>query len=351
MASYRIKDIVSFEGIRDNPIIGYGLVVGLNGTGDSQGNFVTKKGLEDFLGRMGVNSKGSTSLAAKNTAAVIVTANLPPFSRQGSRIDVTVSTLGDSKSLQYGTLLATPMLGADGQVYAVAQGQIIVGGFEATGSDGTKVTKNVLTNATIPNGGIIEQEIDFDLNSLSKIHLALRNPDVTTSLNIAKAINKELYGNFAVAKDPGTVVLTIPEDKKDSLVMLLAEIEQLTVTDDQPAKIVIDESSGTIVIGENVRIDPVAVAQGNLTISVTEKHKIVPQLPMAPPSPAGNDQKSSKISVDEEKDNKLAILRTGTTLKDLVRGLNALGIGPRDMITILQTIKSAGALQASLEVR
>ncbi len=351
-ADARVKDIVNIEGVRDNLLVGYGLVVGLNGTGDNLKNSVfTQKGLEDLLSRMGVNTRGS-NLKTKNVAAVTITAKLPPFSRQGSRIDVSVSTLGDAKSLQGGTLLATPLLGADGEVYAVAQGPLSIGGFQATSPNSTtSISKGVSTGGFVPNGAIVEKEIDFDLNSLNSLSLALKNPDISTAKNIADAINGNLSGNYAKASDPGTVELSVPNALQGNVLELLASIEQIEVPTDQPARIVVDEASGTIVMGENVKIDTVAVAQGNLIVKVGQTPLVSQPNPFAPEGAQTVVTAQENISVNENEDKKLAVLEEGATLKDLVNGLNALGVGPRDMITILETIKAAGALQAEIEVR
>lgn len=349
-ADSRIKDIVNVEGIRDNMLVGYGIVVGLNGTGDNLKNAsFTQQGLEDLLSRMGVSTRGA-NLKTKNVAAVTVTATLPPFSRQGSRIDVSVSTLGDAKSLQGGTLLATPLFAADGNVYAVGQGAVAIGGFEAT-SGGNSITKNSSTAGYIANGAIVEQEINFSLASLEKLNLALKNPDITTAKHIAEAINQKTRGPYATPLDPGTVELSIPEEWKGRTVALLSDIEQLVVSTDQSAKIVIDQSSGTIVMGENVKIDTVAVAQGNLVVEVRQTPVISQPSPFAPKGAKTVVTTKDEIIVNENKNKKLALVRGNATLKDLVNGLNALGVGPRDLITILQTIKASGALQAEIETR
>jgi flagellar P-ring protein FlgI len=346
----RIKDIVSIEGIRDNLLIGYGLVVGLNGTGDNLNSAVfTQKGLTDLLERLGVNTRGA-SLKTRNIAAVTVTAYLPPFARQGSKIDVTVSTLGDAKSLQDGTLIATPLLGADGQVYAVAQGQVSVGGFAAEARDGTKISKNVTTNASVINGAIIEKEIPFDFQSMESVKLALKNPDISTALQISDNINLSYGDEVAKALDPGTVQLKIPEDAKDNIMRFFADIEQLTITPDQIAKIIIDEASGTIVMGENVRISPVAIAQGNLTVIIKEQASVSQPTEFSRTGET-KDVNDSNIQVDEEKGNQMVVMPEGTTLGELVDALNSLGVGPRDLITILNTIKSSGAMQATIEVK
>jgi flagellar P-ring protein FlgI len=346
-ASSRIKDIVDVEGVRDNMLVGYGLVVGLNGTGDGLTNSpFTEKSLVGMLERLGVNTRGS-AMKTKNVAAVMVTATLPPFATQGARLDLNVSTLGDAKSLLGGTLLVTPLLGADGEVYAVAQGPIAVSGFSAEGQAST-VVKGVPTSGRIANGAIIEREINFKLADLGQIRLSLRNPDFTTAKRIADAINKTAKKPLAEALDPATVRLLIPEDKRSNIVAFMTGIEQLRVEPDQIAKVVIDEQSGVIVMGENVKISKVAIAQGNLTIKINE----TPQVSQPEPLSQGGQTVTvprTEVEVDEGSDKKLGMLQ-GVSLQDLVQNLNALGIGPRDMITILQSIKASGALQAELEV-
>ncbi len=347
----RVKDIVTFEGIRDNILLGYGLVVGLNGTGDKlQNNAFTEQSLIAFLERQGVNTRG-TDLKTRNVAAVTITATLPGFARAGSKIDVSVSAMGDSKSLLGGTLLATPLYGADGEVYAVAQGALAVGGFEASGDSGTSVTKGVPTSAVISNGGIVEREIDFELNAMPAIKLALRNPDLSTAAELADAINMNIGPGTASMVDPATISVLIPPSYEGEVAMLLADLEKLEVDTDQPARIVIDEASGTIVMGENVRIDRVAVAQGNLVVRVEETPQVSQPGPFAPEGAETVVVPRTNISVDENSDAKMAVLEPGATLRELVNGLNSLGVGPRDMITILQTIKAAGALQADIETR
>ena len=347
-ANSRIKDIVAVEGIRENPLVGYGLVVGLDGTGDSLRNApFTLQSLQSFLERLGVNTRGE-NLNTNNVAAVMVTAKLPPFSAQGSTVDVIISAIGDATSLQGGMLLATPLLGADGEVYAVAQGPIAIGGFSAQAEAGS-ITQGVPTSGRIANGAIIEKEIPYELQSQRSLRLSLRNPDLTTARRMERAINRFLKSRAAVATDPATVRLTLPEGYKGDMMKLLAEVEQLRVNPDQPARVVIDEQSGIIVIGQDVRVSTVAIAQGNLTISVTE----TPQVSQPNPFSQTGDTTTvprSNIEVDAGEDKKLTVLENSVTLQDLVSGLNALGIGPRDLITILQTIKAAGALQADLEV-
>jgi len=347
-AASRIKDIASIEGVRENQLIGYGLVVGLDGTGDTLRNApFTRQSLEAMLERLGINTR-NTNMRTDNVAAVMVTADLPPFSRQGSRIDVTVGALGDAENLQGGTLLVTPLMGADGEVYAVAQGNIAVGGFKAQGQGGS-VTKGVPTAGRIANGAIVEREINFQLAALPQLQLALRNPDITTAQRIALVINEHIGSPVAMALDPGTVQLTPLPAQRADIMGFLTGIEQLTVEPDQLARVVIDEVSGTIVMGANVRVSTVAIAQGNLTIRVTE----TPQV--SQPQALSNTGKTTvvprtDINVDENKSAKLAMVEEGVRLQDLVDGLNALGIGPRDMISILQALKVAGALQADIQV-
>ena len=346
-AASRVKDIADFEGVRSNMLVGYGLVVGLNGTGDSLRNSMfTQESLVAMLERLGVSTRGN-ALNTKNVAAVMVTATLPPFARQGSRIDVSVSALGDSKSLLGGTLLVTPLLGADGEAYAVAQGSLSVGGFQAKG-DAETITKGVPTGARIPAGAIIEREVGFALDDMTQVRLALRNPDFTTAERIASAINDRLGTASARAMDSATVALPVPPAYGGRLAQLLGEIEQLPVEPDTAARIVIDESSGIIVMGANVQISRVAVAQGNLTVRVTE----TPQV--SQPNPLANGRTvevpRTSIEVNDQSGNRMVALEPGVTLKDLVDGLNALGVGPRDLIGILQAIKAAGALQAEIEV-
>ncbi|NDE91000.1 MAG: flagellar basal body P-ring protein FlgI [Alphaproteobacteria bacterium] len=347
-ASVRIKDITDIDGVRDNMLVGYGLVVGLNGSGDSLSNSpFTAKSLVGMLERLGINTRGD-SLKTKNVAAVMVTATLPPFSAQGSRIDVTVSTLGDAKSLAGGTLLVTPLMGADGEVYAVSQGSLVIGGFTASGNAST-VTKGVPTTGRIANGAIIEREINFQLADMPNLRFNLRNPDFTTAKRIAEVINNEMKAEVAVADDRSNVTVTIRDKNKDKLVGLITRIERLEVEPDEVAKVIIDEQSGVIVMGDNVRISRVAIAQGNLTVRITE----APQVSQPNALSSGGSTQTvdrTDIDVSEGEGKKMAVFSPGVTLQELVHSLNALGIGPRDMITILQSIKAAGALQAEIQV-
>jgi flagellar P-ring protein precursor FlgI len=347
LAFSRVKDLVEVEGIRDNMLVGYGLVVGLNTTGDSLRNApFTQLSIQTMLERLGVNTRGAT-LQTKDVAAVMVTANLPAFSGQGTRIDVSVSALGDATSLQGGTLLVTPMFGADGEIYALAQGPVAIGGFVAQGQ-AASVTRGVPTAARIANGAIVEREIGFALAGQKSLKLSLHNPDLTTAARIADAVNAYLGQSIATVNDPSTVKLDVPDTYKNGVVGLLGDVEQLKVDPDQPARVIIDEQSGVIVMGSDVRISTVAIAQGNLTIKVTETPEV------SQPGPLSNGTTAvvprTQIQVDEGKGNKMAVVSQGVSLQKLVDGLNALGVGPRDIISILQAIKAAGALQADIQV-
>lgn len=347
-ANSRIKDIASFEGVRDNVLVGYGLVVGLNGTGDDLTKSVfTRESLVGMLERLGVNARDN-GLEVDNIAAVMVTATLPPYARQGTRIDVNISTIGDASNLLGGTLLVTPLIAADGEVYAVAQGPVAASGFSAQGA-AASITRGVPTAGRISNGGIVEREIDFQMTQLESVKISLRNPDFTTSRRVAQAINAFLGQPIAQPLDPATVRMTLPQEYTNNAVGLITDIEQLRVSPDYIAKVVIDEKSGVIVMGENVRISTVAIAQGNLTIRITE----TPQVSQPNPFSEGGETvvvPRTQIDIDEQADRRLTVLPSGITLQELVDGLNALGVGPRDMIAILQAIKASGALQAEIEV-
>ncbi|MGF1455550.1 MAG: flagellar basal body P-ring protein FlgI [Alphaproteobacteria bacterium] len=347
-AASRIKDLADFEGMRTNHLIGYGLVVGLDGTGDSLRNSpFTRQSLESVLEQLGVNTRGQ-NINTRNTAAVLVTAQLPAFAAQGTRIDVTISTLGDSSNLLGGQLLVTPLRGADGEIYAVAQGAVTVGGFSVSG-EATSVKSNVTTSGRISNGAIVEREIQYELKTQRSLRISLRNPDFTTARRMGKAINDFLGQRAAVAEDPSNVRLTLPDSYQGDMVALITDIEQLTVTPDLMARVVINEQSGTIVMSDSVRVSTVAIAQGNLTIRVTES----PQVSQPGPFSEGQTEivPRTSIDIDTSADKKLTVLKTEVTLQSLVDGLNALGIGPRDMMEILQSIKQAGALHADLVVQ
>ena len=346
-AASRIKDIVDIEGVRDNQLIGYGLVVGLDGSGDTLNNSpFTRQSLQAMFERLGVNVRDANMRTA-NTAAVMVTAHLPPFGTQGTRIDVSVSAVGDAKSLQGGQLLVTPLMGADGEIYAIAQGAIAISGFQATG-EAAKITRGVPTQGRVPNGAVIEREIGFTLSERTSLRLALRNPDFTTARRIALAIN-DLYGT-AVAEpmDPATVAVALPPAFQGNIVDMLTDIEQLIIEPDLPAKVIVDEATGIIVMGQEVRVSTVAVAQGNLTVLVTENPLVSQPQPLADGTTVVVPR--TQIDILNEEERRLAVIRSGVSLQELVDGLNALGLGPRDLISILQAIKAAGALQAEVEV-
>ncbi len=347
-AQVRIKDIADVEGIRENQLVGYGLVVGLNGTGDKLDNSVfTRQSLIGMLERLGVNTRDqAANLKTKNVAAVMVTASLPAFARVGSRIDVAISALGDATDLAGGMLLVTTLLAADGEVYAVAQGALATSAISARGT-AASVTRNIPTTARIANGATVEREIAFQLASRPQLRLGLRNPDLTTARRMEEAINRALGAGVAHATDPRSVSLDL---SGRDVIESLDRLEDLRVEPDNAAIVVIDEASGTIVMGANVRVSTVAIAQGNLTIRVTE----TPQVSQPGPFSKGGTTAvvpRTNISVDDSGDKKLGILSANVTLRDLVASLNALGVGPRDMISILQSIKAAGALQADLVVR
>ncbi len=347
VANVRIKDIADIEGVRDNQLVGYGLIVGLNGTGDRLRTAVfTRQTLIGMLERLGVNTRDNEArLDTRNVAAVMVTANLPPFSRPGSRIDIAVSALGDATNITGGTLLVTPLLGADGEVYAVAQGAVATGAISARGQGGS-VQRGVPTSGRISNGAIVEREVPFTLGGRDRIRLSLRNPDFTTAQRVAAVINRATRRQSATVTDARTVSVAL--DGRDAS-RFLADIEQLRIEPDQPARVVIEEASGTIVMGAQVRVSTIAIAQGNLTIRITE----TPQVSQPGPLSGGTTQvvPRSTIEVDDQRERRMGVLQGAVTLQELVRGLNSLGVGPRDLIAILQTIRAAGALQAELELR
>ena len=347
-ATTRIKDIADFESVRDNMLVGYGLVVGLNGTGDSIKNSpFTEQSLYGMLERLGVNVRGN-DLKTKNVAAVMVTATLPPFTAQGGRIDVTVSTLGDAKNLMGGTLLVTPLMGADGDVYAVGQGPVATSAIAAEGKNAS-VTRGVPTAGRVPSGAIVEKELPFKLNDINVLKLNLRNPDFTTAKRVADAINAHTKSSNARQLDAANISVQIPPGRVGDIAGMITDLEQLSITPDQVAKVVIDEKSGVIVMGENVRISTVAISQGNLTIRITETPQ-VSQPNAFSQTGATTVVDRTNVEIDDQSDRKVAVMKSGISLQELVQGLNALGVGPRDIITILQSIKAAGALQAELEV-
>jgi flagellar P-ring protein FlgI len=344
-AQSRIKDIASIEGVRTNQLVGYGLVVGLAGTGDSLRNCpFTRQSLEGMTERLGVNIRGSNA-NSKNLAAIMVTADLPPFATPGARVDVSVSSLCDAKSLLGGTLLVTSLQGADGNVYAVAQGSVQTGSVSGSGSSGSSVTRGVPTAGRIASGATVERETGFNLDSLQEVRLTLRNPDFTTAQRVAAAINAT-YPSTALAENGSVITLRAPAQL--GMAAFISRVENMPVAVDTPARVIIDEVNGVIVMGENVRISTVAIAQGNLTISVQE----TPQV--SQPAPFSQGQTTvvpqSDVTVEEELGREIRLVNGATSLSTLVNGLNALGVSPRDMISILQAIKAAGALQAEIEV-
>jgi flagellar P-ring protein precursor FlgI len=367
-SAVRIKDLASIKGIRHNQLIGYGLVVGLNGTGDKAGTTFTVQSLVSMIERMGIHVD-ENDVMVKNVAAVIVTAKIAPFARIGNKIDGVVSSIGDAKSLQGGTLLLTPLRGVDRKVYALAQGPISVGGFSAGGAGGGGVTKNHPTVGRISRGATIEREIPVSMQDKQELTITLNNPDFTTAIRVCNAINEKLGQVLASTTDSGTLELHIPEGSRNRIVRMIAAIENLEVTPDTVARVVLNEKSGTVVVGEKVRISTVAVAHGNLSIQIKERAIVSQPLPFAPAPPAGTTAQQfpledgavvapggqtvvtpdSDVSVQEE-DNRLLLVPSGTTIGELVRALNAIGVTPRDLITIFQSIKAAGALQAELEI-
>ena len=347
-AQVQIRDLVQFDGVRGNDLVGYGLVVGLNGTGDGLRNApFTEDIMANILERLGVNVVGE-QFRPKNVAAVFVTAVLPPFARSGGQIDVSVSAIGDAKSLMGGTLIMTPLNAADGEIYAVAQGRIIAGGAVAEG-DGAQVTQGVPTSGIIPAGARVEREIDFDFSQMRSVRLGLKSPDFTTAGRIEDAINTEFGGLVSRMLDAGTVVVDIAATGAVSPAHALGAIEQIEVRPEIKARVVVDQSSGTIVIGQDVKISEVAVAQGNLTLRVQEEPLVVQ------PNPFSDGQSivvpRTTAEIEEETTTGLAVMAESTTLSDVVAGLNALGVGPQDMIDILKSIKAAGALHAEFIVR
>lgn len=363
----RIKDIASIKGVRPNQLFGYGLVIGLNGTGDKGGTNFTIQGLVNMLERLGIHvSAGDVKVS--NVAAVMVNATLLPFSRVGKKIDITVSSIGDAKSLQGGTLLLTPLRGVDGNVYALAQGPLAVGGFTAGGAAGGGVVKNHPTVAMISNGATVEREVAFSLNEKEEFSMILNHPDFMTASRMVERINGWFNEPLASAVDSGTLRIRVPDKFQGRVVTLFAELGQLEVTPDTEAKVIVNERTGTVVIGEKVRISTVAVAHGNLSIQIKES-KEVSQIPpfysprqMAPSHPVESESgvvvapggatvvtPDTEVTAGEEQ-SRLLLIPEGRTVGDLVKALNAIGISPRDLITVLQAVKAAGALHGELEI-
>ena len=363
--SARIKDISSIKGIRQNQLLGYGLMIGLNGTGDKGGTQFTIQGLVNMLEHMGVHVDPD-EVKVKNVAAVVVSAKLPPFARVGKKIDVTLSSIGDAKSLQGGTLLLTPLKGVDGKVYALAQGAVSIGGYSAGGDAGGGVTKNHPTVGRISGGASIEKEIPLSIMSKNEMTIILNDPDFNTADRAAKAINLRIGENVAKSIDSGTLTFRIPERFQNKVVNLIAQIGEIQVEPDSIAKVIVNEKTGTVVVGENVRIQKVAVAHGNLSINIKENKNVSQPLPFAPSgggaapqqmkngtvvAPGGSTvvTSESQVAVAEE-NSRLLLIPKGRTIGELVNALNAIGVTPRDLITILQAIKAAGALQGELEI-
>jgi flagellar P-ring protein precursor FlgI len=341
----RIKDVADVQGVRQNQLVGYGLVVGLNGTGDGKKARFTIASVASMLEKMGVTIDPE-DIQVDNVAAVMVTADLPPFSRLGSRIDVLVSSIGDSENLQGGTLLFSPLRAADGQVYAVAQGPVSTGGFSAEGAGG-KVQKNFPTVGRVVGGALIEREIPTQFGQKEVLSLILHRPDFTTTSRVAKAINAALNDNLAQTPDPGTIHIKVPEGFQGNTVALVTLIEGLEVIPDAVAKVVINERTGTVVMGSEVRISTIAIAHGNLSIQIKESAEVSQPLPFAEGETVVVPE--TELSI-QEGNSRLFLVDPGISIGELVKALNALGVSPRDLIAIFQSIKAAGALQAKLEI-
>ena len=342
----RIKDIAEIGGVRTNQLVGYGLVIGLDGTGDDADTEFTIQSLTSMLERMGVEVDRS-KVDVENVAAVMVTAELPPFCRSGSRIDVLVSSIGDAESLQGGTLLLTPLKGPDGRVYAVAQGPVSLGGGFTVSGAAASAQKNHPTVGRVVNGALIEREISFRFENKREFSVNLHRPDFTTALRLAGTVNSALGGGFATAVDGGTVRVVIPPNYSGDIVRLVASVERLEVAPDRAATVVFDERTGTVVIGEEVRICAVAVAHGNLSIVIKERPDVSQPLPFSEGETAVTP--NTELRVREEK-NQVMMMPEGVSIQDIVNALNAIGVSPRDLIAILQALKEAGALQAELKV-
>jgi flagellar P-ring protein precursor FlgI len=344
----RIKDIADIKGVRQNQLVGYGLVVGLEGTGDSDDSLFTIQSLASLLEKMGVTVQPGDIEDVENVAAVMVTADLPPFAALGSRIDVLVSSIGDAETLQGGTLLFTPLKGADGSVYAVAQGPVSTGGFAVSGNSGDQVQKNFPTVGRVVGGGLVEKEIHSDFNRKKSLTLALHDPDFTTASRVAQAINRAFYSQLAQTENAGSIRVSVPENYLGDTVQFVTLVESLGVTPDMISKVVVNERTGTVIMGENVRIATIAIAHGNLSIQINESQNVSQPLPFSRGGQTVVTQESD-IVVQEGK-NPIFLVESGVSIGELVKALNALGVSPRDLIAIFQALKAAGALQAELEV-
>jgi len=343
----RVKDIASIKGVRSNKLIGYGLIVGLNGSGDRDKTEFTVQSLASMLARMGIGVEAD-EIRVKNVAAVMVTAELPPFSRAGSTIDATVSSIGDAISLEGGTLVMTPLFAADGNVYAIAQGAISVGGFAAGGRAGSSVQKNHPTVGRLANGATVERELDFTIDEQDSFLVALANADFTTAMRMTQAINHHFDAPIATASDPGTVRVTLPESYRERVVPFMAELESIEVSPDLTARVILNERTGTIVMGARVTISKVAVSHGNLSVSISIQNDV------SQPGAFARRGRTARVRNDDvdtvEDEGKLMVVPGPVTIETLVQGLNAIGVTPRDLISILQAIKAAGAMSAELEI-
>ena len=346
LGAVRIKDLAEISGVRDNQLVGYGLVVGLDGTGDGKKSLFTIQSMVSMLEKMGI-TVNAADIAVSNVAAVMVTAELPPFAKAGRRIDVLVNSIGDAKNLQGGTLLMTPLKAANGQVYAVAQGPVNTGGFAAQGQGGS-VQKNFPTVGRVIDGALVEREVNINLNARRNLTLSLRQPDFTTVTRMTEAINALFYDRIADAQDAGTVDVKVPMDYIGNIVALVAKIEKLEVQPDITARVIINERTGTVVMGENVRISTIAIAHGNLSIVIKESPLVSQPLPF---SEGGETVVTPDTDVSVvEGESQLVVMPSSASIGEVVNALNALGVSPRDLIAIFQAIKAAGALQAELEV-
>lgn len=344
----RIKDIVDIKGVRQNQLVGYGLVIGLEGTGDSDDSLFTIQSLASLLEKMGVTVQTEDINDVENVAAVMVTADLPPFAGLGSRIDVLVSSIGDAETLQGGTLLFTPLKGADGNVYAVAQGAVSTGGFAVSGNSGDQIQKNFPTVARVVGGGLVEKEIHSNFNQKRSLTLSLHDPDFTTASRVAQAINRAFYSQLAQTENAGSIRVSVPENYLGNTVQFVTLLESLGVTPDMVSKVVVNERTGTVIMGENVRIATIAIAHGNLSIQINESQNVSQPLPFSRGAQTVVTPESD-IVVQEGK-NPIFLVESGVSIGELVKALNALGVSPRDLIAIFQALKAAGALQAELEI-
>ncbi|MGD8944326.1 MAG: flagellar basal body P-ring protein FlgI [Desulfobacterales bacterium] len=347
-AAVRIKDIADIKGVRQNQLVGYGLVVGLEGTGDSDSSLFTIQSLASLLEKMGVTVETNDIEDVENVAAVMVTADLPAFASLGSRLDVLVSSIGDAENLQGGTLLFTPLRAADSNVYAVAQGPVSTGGFAVSGNSGDQVQKNFPTVGRVVGGALVEKELHSNFNQKNALTLTLRDPDFTTASRVAQAINRAFYSQLARTENAGSIRVTVPENYVGDTVQFVTMIESLGVTPDMVSKVVVNERTGTVIMGENVRIATIAIAHGNLSIQINESQDVSQPLPFS----RGGETvvtPESEIVVQEGK-NPIFLVESGVSIGEVVKALNALGVSPRDLIAIFQALKAAGALQAELEI-